>query len=50
MFQKDNSRMLKYVDDPNALKMLLEFTIHADIKLYYVKPEVFYEDEKLFLK
>jgi hypothetical protein len=50
MFRKENTRMLKYSSDPNTLKMLMELTIHPDIKIYYVEPEVFKEDERSFLK
>jgi hypothetical protein len=42
MFSKDNNKMLKYANDPNGLKMLLDFTIYPEIKIYYVDPKVFY--------
>ena len=50
MFSKVNTKMLKYVEDPNGLKMLLDFTVYPDLKMYYVDPKVFFSDEKLLLK
>ena len=42
--------MLRFDSKCNSLDMLMNYTIFPDLEFYYVSPELFYADEKFFLK
>ncbi|CAD8090571.1 unnamed protein product [Paramecium sonneborni] len=50
MYSNINHTMLRFDSKCNSLDMLLNYTIFPDLEFYFVSPELFYEDEKYFLK
>lgn len=50
MYSNINHTMLLFNSKCNSLDMLFNYTIFPDLEFYYVSPELFYYDEKYFLK
>ena len=42
--------MLRFNSKVTSLDMLLSYTLYPDLEFYFVKPELFYKNEKYFLR
>jgi hypothetical protein len=50
MYSNINHTMLRFNSKVSSIEMLLSYTIFPDLEFYFVKPELFYKNEKFFLR
>lgn len=50
MYSNINYRMLRFSPEKPAIDLLVNYTIYEDLEFYSVKPDIFYEPERKYLR